>query len=42
LAGGLPFEAKAVSNTFKDFAGAMPETDDPKSIAKLPNLAFQR
>jgi hypothetical protein len=32
LAGGLPFEAKAVSNTFKDFAGAMPETDDPKVL----------
>jgi hypothetical protein len=42
LAGGLHFEAKAASNTFKDFAGAMPPLANQKALRNSPNLIFHR
>ncbi|PYQ20460.1 MAG: hypothetical protein DMF81_18595, partial [Acidobacteria bacterium] len=36
----LPFDAQAISTVFKDLAGALPDTNDPKSVAKFTKFGL--
>lgn len=38
--GGLPFDAKAVKDAFNDVKGVLPDTDDPKSVAKFRDMGL--